>query len=289
MNLSWQEIVPWTNYRYDIYRAFPIGSSSFVKIDSSVTQSYVDTGLVNGVNYCYKIVSVGQYSDVALPRPLYNSSQVKCDQPVDLIPPCQPSFTVANDCGNFQNIISWTNPNTYCSDDASQYNIYFSATMDGALTLIYNSSNLNSTTFTHQFSFEGIPSVAGCYAVTAVDSAGNESPVVTKLCVDNCPEYELPNVFTPNGDGQNDLFIPLPYRYIKDIDIKIYDRWGVLMFETANPDILWDGKSKSSKRMCSDGIYFYVCIVNEIRIDGFKPRVLKGFVQLIQDKNTAGN
>ncbi len=289
INLSWQEFVPWTNYRYDIYRAFPVGSSTFVKIDTSVTQSYIDTGLVNGVNYCYKIISVGQYSDVILPRPLYNSSEIKCDQPIDLIPPCQPTFTVTNDCDNFQNILSWTNPNTYCSDDAAQFNIYFSTTMDGALILIYSSTDLNTTTFIHHFSFEGIPSVAGCYAVTAVDSAGNESPAVTKTCVDNCPVYELPNVFTPNGDGQNDLFIPLPYRYIKDIDIKIYNRWGQLIFETTNPDILWDGKNKNTKKICSDGTYFYICLVNEIRIDGFKPRILKGFVQLIMDKNLPTN
>lgn len=289
INLSWQEFVPWTNYRYDIYRAIPVGSSTFVKIDTSITQSYIDTGLVNGLNYCYKIISVGQYSDTVLPRPLYNSSQIKCDQPVDLVPPCQPNFTVTNNCDLFQNSLFWTNPNTYCSSDAMQYNLYFSATMDGTLELIYSSTDLNITTYIHTYLFEGIPSVAGCYALTAVDSAGNESPILTKLCVDNCPVYELPNVFTPNGDGQNDFFIPMPYRYVKDIDIKIYDRWGVLMFETSNPDILWDGKNKSTKKTCSDGTYFYVCTVNEIHIDGIQPRILKGFIQLIQDKNAPHN
>ncbi len=289
INLSWQAFVPWTNYRYDIYRAIPVGSSVFVKIDTSVTTSYIDTGLVNGLSYCYKIVSVGQYSDIALPRPLYNSSQIKCDRPIDLVPPCQPNFTVANDCDLFQNTISWTNPNTYCCNDAAQYNLFFSPTLEGSLELIYNSSDMYTTSFIHHYLFEGIPSVAGCYAVTAIDSAGNESPVVNKICVDNCPEYRLPNVFTPNGDGQNDFFIPLPYRYVKDIDIKIYDRWGILLFETSNPDILWDGKNKNSKKLCSDGTYFYVCVVNEIRIDGIKPRILKGFIQLIKEKIAPSN
>lgn len=289
INLSWQEFVPWTNYRYDIYRAIPVGSSTFVKIDTSITPSYIDTGLVNGINYCYKIISVGQYSDSALPRPLYNSSQIKCDQPIDLVPPCQPNFTVANDCDLFQNVVSWTNPNTYCSTDAAQYNIYFSPTQDGTPELIYSSTDLNTTSFTHTYLFEGIPSVAGCYSVTAVDSTGNESPVVTNLCVDNCPVYELPNVFTPNGDGQNDIFTPLPYRYVKDIDIKIYDRWGLLMFETTDPDILWDGKNKSTKMPCSNGTYFYVCLVNEIRFDGIKTRTLNGFIQLIKEKNSPSN
>lgn len=288
VDLTWREFVPWTNYQYYIYRETSSGSGIFNFIDSSATQSYADTGLVNGANYCYKVVSVGQYSDPVLPRPLYNSSQIKCETPIDIVPPCQPRFNVNSDCGIIQNVLTWTNPNTYCSTDAVQYNVYFSPTTDGAMTVIHSTSNMNDTTFTHIYYFEGIPSVAGCYAVTAVDSFGNESPVITKLCVDNCPVYELPNVFTPNGDNINDWFIPLPYRYVKDIDIKIYDRWGLLMFSTKNPDILWDGKNADTKSLCSDGTYYYVCVVNEIRVEGIKPRVLKGFVQLINDK-TAPN
>ena len=289
INLSWNEFVPWTNYRYDIYRANPVGSSNFVKIDTSITQSYIDTGLVNGINYCYKIVSVGKYSDTALPHPLYNKSQIKCEAPVDLVPPCQPTFKVISDCILSQDVLSWANPNTYCSTDAMKYNIYFADSSNAALQLIYTSTDMNTTTYTYHYLFDGVPSVAGCFAVTAVDSVGNESPVVTKICVDNCPMYDLPNVFTPNGDGVNDLFIPLPYRYVKDIDIKIFDRWGLLMFETTDPAILWDGKNKSTKAMCSDGTYFYVCLINEIRVDGIKQSVLKGFVQLIQEKIKSGN
>jgi hypothetical protein len=56
------------------------------------------------------------------------------------------------------------------------------------------------------------------------------------------------------------------------------------MFETTDPDIFWDGKNKDSKAQCSDGTYFYVCIVNEIHVEGIKPRVLKGFIQLINTK-----
>ncbi|MES2593043.1 MAG: gliding motility-associated C-terminal domain-containing protein [Bacteroidota bacterium] len=289
VNLSWQEVVPWTNYQYDIYRESPTGSAVFVKIDSTNIPSYTDTALVNGVSYCYKIVSVGQYSDTALLRPLYNHSQVKCESPVDLIPPCQPVFAVANDCEAMQNVITWTNPNTYCSDDAAQYNLYFSPTMEGTLELIFNSNDINVTSYTHNYLFEGIPSVAGCYALTAIDSTGNESPVINKICGDNCPVYELPNVFTPNGDGRNDLFSSLPYRYVKDVDFKVYDRWGVLMFETSDRNILWDGRNKNTKRSCSDGTYFYVCVVNEIRIDGIKPRIIKGFIQLLQEKNKRSN
>jgi gliding motility-associated-like protein len=281
ITLDWTEVVPWINYKYFIYKEVPTGSSTFVLIDSTLTQTYADTGLVNGATYCYKVQSKGDYSDPALPRPLYNWSQIKCDSPVDRIPPCQPTFTVTPDCGITQNVLNWTNPNTYCSNDAVQYNIYFARTTEEPLVLVTTISDINITTYSHLDIYDGIPSVAGCYAVTAIDSFGNESPIVTKICVDNCPVYELPNVFTPNNDNINDLFIALPYRYIKDIDIKIYDRWGLVMFETTDPDVRWDGKNKDSKMQCPDGTYFYLCTVNEIRVQGITPRVLKGFIQLI--------
>lgn len=290
VNLSWQEVVPWTNYQYFIYKEIPQGSSTFVLIDSTINRTYLDTGLVNGLNYCYRVVTKGEYSDPALPRPLFNASQIKCETPIDVVPPCQPSFAVNNDCDNVVNTISWTNPNLTCSDDdAVQYNVYFSPTTDGALQLVYSSTDMSITTFIHSYDYEGTPSVAGCYVVTAVDSFANESVIINKICVDNCPVYELPNVFTPNGDNINEFFIPLPYRFVKDIDIKIYDRWGLLMFETTDPDIFWDGTNKDTKIPCSDGVYYYVCTVNEIRVEGIVPRTLKGFVQLIKQNPKPNN
>jgi gliding motility-associated-like protein len=282
VNLTWQAIVPWGNYRYIVFKKNTSGV--FDSIAGTSIPSYVDTGLVNGHNYCYKIRSVGQFSDTTIPRPLYNMSEIRCETPIDLVPPCQPRFIVNNDCGIFHNVISWTNPNTYCSHDAVGYDVYFGATNDAPLELIYTTTNMNDTTYTHIYSYEGVASTAGCYAVTAVDTVGNESPIVTKICVDNCPEYELPNVFTPNGDGINDFVTPLPgYRYVKDVDMKIFDRWGLVMFSTTDRDILWDGKNSSTKMACPDGVYFYVCIVNEIHVDGITPRVLTGFIQILKE------
>ena len=215
-------------------------------------------------------------------------SPIKCETPVDLVPPCQPPFDVVTDCDVIQNTITWVNPNT-CpgGGDAVQINIYFSPTVNDPLQLIYSTTDMTLTSYTLPiYYFEGVPSIAGCYAVTAVDSAitPNESPIVNKICIDNCPEYELPNVFTPNGDGKNDFFTPLPnWRYVKDVEIKIYDRWGVLMFATDDPNVLWDGKNQDTKKECTDGTYFYVCTVNEIHIDGIQPRLLKGFVQIIKE------
>src|SRR6218665_263455 len=287
--LTWQEFVPWMNYKYYIYKEVPAGSGTFVLYDSTLTQTYTDSNLVNGRTYCYKVQSRGEYSDPALPRPLMNMSQIRCDAPVDVVPPCQPTFTVVPDCDDLQNVLSWRNPNNYCSNDAIQYNIYFAPTINDPLQLIHSTTNMNDTTYTHVYNYEGVPSIAGCYAVTAVDSFANESPIIKRICVDNCPYYELPNVFTPNDDNINDLFIPIRYRYIKDIDITIYDRWGLVMFKTTDPQIRWDGTSQDSKQPCPDGTYFYICTVNEIRMEGIVPRVQKGFIQLIRAKGGSNN
>jgi gliding motility-associated-like protein len=288
LTLNWEVDVPWKNYRHYIYRETPAGSGIFTILDTTVTTSYVDTGLTNNVTYCYKVTTVGEYADTSLFKPLYNTSQIKCDKPQDQTPPCQPKMTLQTKCEVESNVLTWLNPNTYCSDDAVKYNIYYSHNSVDPLQLVAVINDINQTSYSFANMEYGVRSIAGCYAITAVDSANNESSIVDIFCADNCPYYELPNVFTPNGDNQNDLFIPLPnYRYVKDIEIQIYDRWGLLMFETTDVNVRWNGTNKANNQPCVSGTYFFVCTVNEIRLSGIVPRVIKGFVELIkEDPNT---
>jgi gliding motility-associated-like protein len=67
----------------------------------------------------------------------------------------------------------------------------------------------------------------------------------------------VPNVFTPNGDGKNDVFTFNAVN-MGQITITIFDRWGLKMFEaTDTGNIRWDGKNKSGKTV-TDGTYFYI-------------------------------
>lgn len=283
LQLSWKENVPWTNYIYYIYKEASAGN--YILYDSTSLQQYIDLGLINGETYCYYIESKGAYSDTTIPRPLLNKSQRICGIPIDLTPPCNPKLMIVSDCVTGINQLIWNNPNNDCSDDVVAYNIYYTPVQDEPLSLL---NTINSALDTTYF-FSNPNSVAGCYVVTAIDSANNESLKNNVFCVDNCPVYELPNVFSPDGDGINDLYTPIyPYRQIKNIEIKIYDRWGLLMFETSNPDIKWDGINQTTKVKCSDGVYYYTCIVNEIRVFGIRPRELKGFIHLIQGKGKQG-
>jgi gliding motility-associated-like protein len=144
--------------------------------------------------------------------------------------------------------------------------------------LVTTLNGANDTTYAHDLSF----TLAGCYYVTAIDTIGNESSPSNIVCKDNCPDYSLPNVFTPNNDGANDLFLPFPYRFIDRIEIQVFNRWGGLVFETNDPDINWDGTNVSGSDV-AEGAYFYQCKVYELVNDSnAAPIVLEGFIQLIR-------
>lgn len=277
LTISWNFNVPWTNSAYEVYRLNP-DSGMFELLDTVNTQSYLDTALKNGVEYCYKIRSIGSYSTKGFIDPILNFSQETCGIPEDTVKPCNPPDVVINAaCDLDQTYLNWQNPNQSCADDVAFYRIYFTPELGGEYEFLYETANSEET------SFERLnqTSIAGCYAITSIDSSGNESNLGEKFCVDNCPNYELPNVFTPGGDGFNDFFVPFPYKYVESIDLKIYNRWGNLVFQTTNPDIQWDGTDITTGEKVVSGTYFYVCDVNEIRLTGIETRTLKGNVTIL--------
>jgi len=142
-----------------------------------------------------------------------------------------------------------------------------------------------NTVYTHQF--EGGTQIAGCYAVTAVDSVGNESLRSATICVDNCILYELPNVFTPNGDGINDLYVSNNLNdAIQQVDMKIFNRFGHLVYQTTDPAINWNGSYKNTGADVAAGVYYYICDVYEPRINGVMVRALTGFIHLYTGTGT---
>ncbi|MCO5260233.1 MAG: gliding motility-associated C-terminal domain-containing protein [Crocinitomicaceae bacterium] len=66
--------------------------------------------------------------------------------------------------------------------------------------------------------------------------------------------FSIPNVFTPNEDGINDLFFITAVN-LKDYNLVIVNRWGEIVFKSDDPNQGWDGTSGGKK--CTDGVYFY--------------------------------
>lgn len=68
----------------------------------------------------------------------------------------------------------------------------------------------------------------------------------------------IPNVFTPDGDGINDYFEIKRLGTFTKVNLKIYNRWGNLIWYTNNPDEHWDGKEIDNGKDAPSGTYFYV-------------------------------
>jgi gliding motility-associated-like protein len=94
------------------------------------------------------------------------------------------------------------------------------------------------------------------YIVTATDSNGCLSVDSVTIIVDAEGRAFVPNCFSPNGDGFNDYF-RISNEGLMEFSLKIYNRWGRLLFETENPEALWDGTGKSGKP-ATPGTYFYI-------------------------------
>lgn len=73
------------------------------------------------------------------------------------------------------------------------------------------------------------------------------------VTVEECP---VPNVFSPNGDGINELFAPR-FPVSKGFKVSIYNRWGSLVYEYIHPGQGWDGRTMDGKE-CPGGTYYYV-------------------------------
>ena len=279
LTLNWQYDVPWKNDTTVVYR---FDGSGFVEIGFSLTNSYTDSLLNNGQEYCYQVRTRGSYSGAGFADPLLNYSQETCERPYDNEPPCAIDTDSTDfDCEEGFITLSWEVPGVECADDIEEYHIYYAPTPNSPFTLIAVINDGGATSYTHN----NDTSIAGCYYVAAVDTNGNIGSAGQTICVDNCPSYVLPAVFTPDGNGFNDLFGPFPYRNVRDIELKIFSRWGQLVFETNDPDIEWNGRTDNTGEELPSGVYFYICKVNEIFLDGVRQRELKpGTIQLIRNK-----
>lgn len=273
-----RKYTPWVNEGYIIYRQNPF-DLSFDSIGYSNASVYVDGGLANGQEVCYQVKTLGWRTVNGIDFDAINLTHMGCGTPIDTFPPCPPDLSVTSFCDSNYNYLIWTNPNHTCADDVVKYNIYYSPTLDAQVHLIDSTLSPTDTTYYHLLPV----SLAGCYVVTAIDSFNNESAFSILVCVDNCIDYKLPNVFTPNGDGINDFFRPRNYSFVERVDMKIYNRWGTLVYRTEDPNINWDGKRMNTDHLVPPGVYYYVCDVYENRLTGLEVRNVVGFVYVFTE------
>ncbi|HEY8402316.1 MAG TPA: gliding motility-associated C-terminal domain-containing protein [Cytophagaceae bacterium] len=265
--IEWETNVPWSIEYVTIQRS--INKQPWQTVDTIYTEenkgSYIDSkGLKNNSDtVCYYVTTYGRYCDERLEnRLLINDSEVACTVPRDSIPPCPPILQVEQpDCyiNDYENFLSWVNKiDPACNKDIKGYNIYFAGRQEEELELI------GSTVDTFYIHTDSL-SLAGCYAVTALNYYGVESEKSNIVCVDACVYYELPNLITPNNDTLNDVFQPFPTpKGVESVQFSVYNRWGKLVFyKDDDIYIKWNGSITDGK--VSDGVYFYQAVVKFYR------------------------
>lgn len=93
--------------------------------------------------------------------------------------------------------------------------------------------------------------------------AENEFGCTDSTCIDFVIREDvnlfIPNAFSPNGDGINDLFYVVGSGLdLSDFELLIFNRWGELIFKSHHIDHKWDGQNRSGTHYVSDGVYSYV-------------------------------
>ncbi len=131
------------------------------------------------------------------------------------------------------------------SKNATRYTLDFG---DGTTRITQNAGG----NVTHPYSSAGVY----CSTLRAINDTTGCSDVIYQCVEISCPaEIRLPNVFTPNGDGVNDVFF-FETGCIKYLECTIFDRWSNLVYHWTGTDGFWDGHSVLNKAS-SDGVYFY--------------------------------
>jgi gliding motility-associated-like protein len=82
------------------------------------------------------------------------------------------------------------------------------------------------------------------------------------IVIDPLFTFYIPNAFTPNGDGVNDVFAPKG-GYFKTFDMYIFDRWGTTIYHTLDINKGWNGSYNNNNNMCQMDTYVYVIKVTD--------------------------
>ncbi|MEO5978025.1 MAG: gliding motility-associated C-terminal domain-containing protein [Chryseolinea sp.] len=100
--------------------------------------------------------------------------------------------------------------------------------------------------------------------VRSTDKFGNT--IETEFTINKLPYSSagiaIPGSFSPNGDGINDTWIPGELRFYNDVVVEVFDRSGVPLFKTVNPEVGWDGKANGGRLL--EGPFFYIIHINDV-------------------------
>ncbi len=137
--------------------------------------------------------------------------------------------------------------------------IYFTDMSVGAVTWDWSFGDLTPSTAQVQNPFFEYPT-PGCYDVVLEVSSINGCTDTTteEVCIDPDVSIYVPNTFTPNEDGLNDLFFAQGLGIDPDnFELWVFDRWGNLIFYTDDMNEGWNGKVQGHTEYCQEDTYVW--------------------------------
>lgn len=112
---------------------------------------------------------------------------------------------------------------------------------DSPVTLLWSTGAVTDTAWV---------TTPGPYTLTASNDCGS-STVATQVVTSSVNPGMLPNIFTPNGDGANDVYdLGTLFEHTARFNVQVFNRWGAKVYDSNDPKVGWTGKN------LSDGVYF---------------------------------
>ncbi len=193
--------------------------------------------------------------------------------------------TITDGCNNL--VIDSTHVNVY-----PKGNVTFTPSPDtipGGQTVTFTYNGINTTSWYWTFGDGGTSADSnpthvyanpGVYIVTLIGNNVYGCPDSAVKDVYVTPEIYIPNVFTPNGDGENDIFY-FTITGTTCFHCDIFNRWGVLVYQLNSVAEGWPGIIRQTNDPASDGTYYYVLNYCDYQNVTHK---LDGFITLIREK-----
>ena len=129
------------------------------------------------------------------------------------------------------------------------FGILYTKTTGGNPPYEYNWSNGETESYIYDAGID-------LYIVSVIDS-NNCGPVYDTIDYVPC-KVIIPNSFTPNGNGENDVWEIENLKYANDCFVNIYNRWGDIVYTSTGYEFPWDGTSMFTNKSLPSAVYYYV-------------------------------
>ena len=265
----------------------PIGCDSVITINLTINSSYSTINQTSCNNYTSPSGNYSWYNSGTYVDTIPNS--IGCDSIITINLTIDSSYSTINQtsCNNYTSPsgnYSWYNSGTYMDTIPNSIGCDSIVTIN-LIILNQSTSIINVSTEDDYLSPSGqLYTTSGTYIDTLIgaNKVGCDSLITINLLFNNNDSLILiPNIFTPNQDGFNDLFNPIISKSILSIRTVIYNRWGELLYQSNSVNEGWNGRTTSGIK-APEGTYFYIFYVDILLNQSKVKKTFKGTVSLLR-------